>query len=1129
MKKITLSSVMVLFLTVITAFNLQAAYLKDVPRIVIQPNGDTLHCFASGDEFYNYLHDVNHYTIIQNKQTGYYVYATKIDGQIVPSSFIPGIDQPEVVGLKPGIMISPEEWSSKREAFLSQVPPKPSKSANSVAEQNHGRINNLVVFIRFAGDTNLTTGFSTVNNMFNDSTASAISMYNYFKSTSYNQLFINSSFYPAPSGNTILSYQDIYERNYYLPYSSSNTTGYNGDSERTSREHSLLQRAVNFIASSVPTSLNIDYDSDGYVDNVCFVVKGNVGDWSDLLWPHRWSLYSQSVYINSKRVYDYNFMLEGSTSYFATRVLCHEMQHTLSFPDFYHYDDNTINPVGSWDLMCSTSNPPQNSGAFAKYKYGNWIDSIPLITTPGTYTLSPLATSPTGNAYKIASEQPGQFYVLEYRSTNSQFDSAIPGSGILIYKIDEDYQGNAGYNGTTVFDEVYVYRPNGTNTTNGNVSQAFYNATVGRTAFNSTTNPRPFFTDGSYSSLSITNITTAGTTISFTYNGLLPTIVSNSSQLEFSGNAPTGALPQSVSVTGLFLTDSITVTASSQFLVSRNNSVWYSTLKLPISGGLLYIKYSSTVVGSHTGTITLSSGTATPVVVNVTGTICDVISTFPFTEGFEGGQIPTCWAQTYVTGSVNWIYQNGGHDGGSSTNHPASAHTGTKNALFFHDSNNNYTTKLQLPVMNLNAISNPQLTFWRANPIWGGDIDILKVYYKTSASGNWVLLNTYSTNVDNWTLTTINLPNPSSTYYIAFEGKATYGYGVSIDDITVNGTAVNSQIVASSGANGTITPSGTITIPNGSNQTFTFTPNTNYMVDSVFVDNTYMGRFNSYTFTNVTSNHSIRVKFKQPNFDIVVVPDSLAFQTEITQPSESQFFMLSGVDLTDSISLIAPPNFELSINNSVWESNLLLPYFSPNPVYVRFNPITVGTFIDSIAIQSGNTHEKVKLRGVATNQIFTILSMCNAGGTIVPNGNIPVYEFDDQTFTITPDQGFVLSALYIDDQLVESQYTYTFTNVTNGHLIYAYFVDPTKVDENEAIQVFLYPNPVYNQLNINFLNSTISLVDQIQVFDPTGKLIETISIKNNNTIIDMSQYAQGIYFLKFYTDKGVVAKKIFKL
>jgi len=1129
MKKITLSSIMVLFLTVIAAFNLQAAYLKDVPRIVIQPNGDTLHCYISGDEFYNYLHDINHYTIVQNKQTGYFVYATKIDGQIVPSPFIPGIDQPEVVGLKPGIIISPEEWIAKREAFLTQVPPKPIKSANSITEQNLGHINNLVVFIRFAGDVNLTAGYSTVHNMFNDSSANAVSMYNYFKSTSYNKLFITSSFYPAPSGNTILSYQDIYERSYYLPYSSSNTVGYNGDSERTSREHGLLQRAINYIAASVPTSLNIDYDSDNYVDNVCFVVKGEVGDWSDLLWPHRWSLYSQNVYINSKRVYDYNFMLEGSTGYFATHVLCHEMQHTLTFPDFYHYDDNTINPVGSWDLMCSTSNPPQNSGAYAKFKYGNWIDSIPLLTTPGTYTLSPLATSSTGNAYKIASEQPGQFYVLEYRSTDSQFDSAIPGSGILIYKIDQDYEGNAGYDGTSVFDEVYVYRPNGTNTVNGTVSQAFYNATVGRTAFNSTTNPRPFFTDGSYSSLSITNITAAGTTISFTYNGLLPSIVSNLSQLEFSGNAPIGALPQTISVSGMFLTDSITVTASTHFLVSKNNSVWSSTLKLPNTGGLLYVKYNSTVVGSHTGSITLSSGTALPITITVSGTICDVISTFPFTEGFEGGQIPSCWAQTYVTGSVNWIYQNGGHDGGSSTNHPATAHTGTKNALFYHDSNNNYKTKLQLPVLNLNAISNPQLTFWRANPSWGGDIDILKVYYKTSASGSWVLLNTYSTSVDSWTLTTINLPNSSSTYQIAFEGTATYGYGVSIDDITVNGTMVNSQIVASSGPNGTIAPSGTITLPNGSNQTFTFTPNANYIVDSVFVDNAYLGRFNSYSFSNIINNHSIRVVFKYPNGDIIVAPDSLAFQTEVMIPSVSQFFMISGVDIFEPISLTAPQNFEISSNNTVWESSLIISTFSSTPVYVRFNPNTAGTFNDSISIQSGTTHEKVKLRGEATNQIFTILSMCNAGGTILPNGNISVYEGDNQTFSITPDQGFILSALYIDDELVENQLTYTFSNVSDGHIIYAYFADPTKVDDNAELQVLLYPNPVHNQLNINFMNSVSPQIDQIQVFDPAGKLIETISIKNNNTIVDMSQYAQGIYFLKFYTNKGVVAKKIFKL
>ena len=349
------------------------------------------------------------------------------------------------------------------------------------------------------------------------------------------------------------------------------------------------------------------------------------------------------------------------------------------------------------------------------------------------------------------------------------------------------------------------------------------------------------------------------------------------------------------------------------------------------------------------------------------------------------------------------------------------------------------------------------------------------------------------------------MPNSSSTYYIAFEGVASYGYGVSIDDITVNGSQVNSQIVASSGPNGSIAPSGTITLPNGSNQTFTFTPNANYIVDSVFVDQNYMGRFNTYTFSNITTNHSIRVVFKYPNSEIVVAPDSLAFQAEIMQPSASQLFMITPVDIIEPISISAPLHFELSSNNSVWENNLMISATNSTPVYVRFNPTALGSFNDSISIQSGTTHEKVKVRGLATDQIFTILSMCNAGGTIIPSGNIPIFEGENQTLTITPDQGIILSALYIVDEIVENQNTYTFQNVSNGHIIYAYFADPTKVDENAELQVILYPNPVYNQLNINFMNSVSPQIDQIQVFDPAGKLIDTISIKNTNTIVDMSQ------------------------
>jgi hypothetical protein len=217
MKKIFLSLLILFLINISSVTNVQAAYLKNIPRTLIQPNGDTLYCFISGDEFYNYLHDIDNYTIVQNQETGFFVYATRINNQIVPSLLIPGIDNPATNGLIPGIIITPEEWRSKRNEFRAQ---QPLNNETSTTNQNQGHLNNLVVFIRFSSDTSFTTGFSTVNNMFNDSLANANSMYNYFKSTSYNKLFLTSTFYPSPSGNTILSYQDIYPRSYYLPYSS---------------------------------------------------------------------------------------------------------------------------------------------------------------------------------------------------------------------------------------------------------------------------------------------------------------------------------------------------------------------------------------------------------------------------------------------------------------------------------------------------------------------------------------------------------------------------------------------------------------------------------------------------------------------------------------------------------------------------------------------------------------------------------------------------------------------------------------------------------------------------------------------------------------------------------------------
>jgi hypothetical protein len=68
-------------------------------------------------------------------------------------------------------------------------------------------------------------------------------------------------------------------------------------------------------------------------------------------------------------------------------------------------------------------------------------------------------------------------------------------------------------------------------------------------------------------------------------------------------------------------------------------------------------------------------------------------------------------------------------------------------------------------------------------------------------------------------------------------------------------------ISASSGANGTITPSGAVTVASGAPQSFTITPGPNYHVASVVVDGAPVGTPTSYTFPAVSAGHTISAAF----------------------------------------------------------------------------------------------------------------------------------------------------------------------------------------------------------------------------------------------------------------------------
>ena len=505
-----------------------AAPVHRMPVIRIQPDGDTLHLFVSGDEYYHRLHDSNNYTIVQHPQSGYWVYADKelLDQDhwdVVATDFVVGRVNPESAGLTPNIGIDHAAWAKQQQRFA--VPEYAAIHRPKTSGRNHGVLNNIVIFIRFSDDEEISTPFSSIDAMFNDSSDAAVSLYNYFKTVSYNKIFIPTHFFPTPSGDIVISYQDSLPRNRYMPYNATtNPQGYQSSEESMELEFSLLERAVNYVNTHypVPTSINLDMDNDGTIDNVCFIVKGTYSGWSDMLWPHKWSLYDREVNINGKRVFDFNFQLEGSGShYFSTSTFCHEMFHTLGAPDLYRYNNYVeISPVGSWDLMCSNSTPPQQMGAYMKWKYGNWIDSIPEITEPGTYTLHSLGDPSYENCcYKIPTEDPHQWYLFEYRDNREYFEEALPGRGLLIYRINDRFNGSANYDGQNIFDEVYLFRPGASNdTTEGSLAQAYFSGSTLRTEFNHSTNPAPWLTGNiPDSSIFISNISIPDETISFTY------------------------------------------------------------------------------------------------------------------------------------------------------------------------------------------------------------------------------------------------------------------------------------------------------------------------------------------------------------------------------------------------------------------------------------------------------------------------------------------------------------------------------------------------------------------------------------------------------------------------------------
>lgn len=121
----------------------------------------------------------------------------------------------------------------------------------------------------------------------------------------------------------------------------------------------------------------------------------------------------------------------------------------------------------------------------------------------------------------------------------------------------------------------------------------------------------------------------------------------------------------------------------------------------------------------------------------------------------------------------------------------------------------------------------------------------------------------------------------------------TYTIQIPVTEYTIKSTA---------GANGSITPSGAVKVAKGNNQTFTISPSSGYVIDTLKVDGLEVTATTSYTFSDVKANHTIEVTFKQESQTPDVTTPSITTQpgNATVKVGETATFTIAvnGTDLT---------------------------------------------------------------------------------------------------------------------------------------------------------------------------------------------------------------------------------------
>jgi hypothetical protein len=602
------------------------------------------------------------------------------------------------------------------------------------------------------------------------------------------------------------------------------------------------------------------------------------------------------------------------------------------------------------------------------------------------------------------------------------------------------------------------------------------------------------------------------------------------------------SVEEEVVITGLNLTDPVTVTTAAPFEISANGTTYGSTITFPATTGMVvydtfYVRFAPTAAGTFTQNVTVTAGTFSETIA-LTGESVDCTPgiTLPYTNNFNSDIVPpVCWSIGYDP-EVFFITETGvagdyaiGIEGVDMLITPE-IH-GNSAMLVSFDYINYFGTEGTAPtyfhVGYSTTDNNPASITWMGDNLCAVDeftsfstvvpAGTKYVAIGVSQLGGGLYWGIFEMDdafyIDNFSLTAQTEPfltvSPESMSF----GSINLGSPAPVKTASVVGALLTSNISVTAPANFEVSANGT---SYAATATLPETGGTLYVRY-----NPSAAGFHSGTIT-VTSGTTTKTIAVSGNAVDCSAPQTLPFTEDFENGMPACWTIL-----------------DQDGDGYSWED-------SYNPVsYYSGSPFSG---------EGNNGSEGFVLSGSYSNALSSALTPDN--WLITPALVIPSNGAKLTWYVAAIDADY--AAEYYDVMLSTSLNPSTFTSVFNetlqsdqweqrtvningnyaGQNVYVAFrnhntediflmrIDDISVTaltgvESHELNTTIFPNPANNVLNIN-ANCNIN---RVEVYNMMGQMIGTYDVNDVNTQISTTALANGVYTVKIATENGTTTKK----